>query len=97
MAREIPRQHRVPVNPWTLDQAAVHDHPVAVERVVQETGSSRIRAIVPLPGSTNSSMSAMAGLTPEVSTIVSNAVSIHPVVPRLSAFELRCVAVRLLL
>ncbi len=81
----------VPVNPWTLDQAAVHDHPVAVKRVVQETGSSRIKAIVHCQGSTSFFMSAMAGLTPEVSTIVSNAVSIHPVVPRLSAFKLRCV------
>jgi hypothetical protein len=34
-------------------------------------------------------MSALAGLVPEVKTIVSNAVSIHPVVPRLAHLKLR--------
>jgi hypothetical protein len=28
-----------PPNRWTLDQAAVHDHPVAVRRVLEETGA----------------------------------------------------------
>src|SRR5262245_48172719 len=27
----------LPVNPWTLDQAALHDHPAAVKTVVRET------------------------------------------------------------
>jgi hypothetical protein len=82
----------LPANPWTLDQAAVYDHPVAVKRIVQETGWDRLKAIVQCQGSTSFFMSAMAGLTPEVTTIVSNAVSMHAVVPRLSAIKLRCVA-----
>jgi hypothetical protein len=34
-------------------------------------------------------MSALAGLVPEVKTIVSNAVSLHPIVPRLANLKLR--------
>ena len=34
-------------------------------------------------------MSAVAGLVPEVKTIVANAVSLHPVIPRVSRFKLR--------
>ncbi len=79
----------LPPNPWTLDQAAVFDHPEAVKRVVAETGCDRIKAIVHCQGSTSFFLSALAGLTPQVTTIVSNAVSLHPVVPRLSAFKLR--------
>ncbi len=79
----------LPPNPWTLDQAAVYDHPEAVKRVVAETGCDRIQAIVHCQGSTSFFLSAIAGLTPQVKTIVSNAVALHPVVPRLSAFKLR--------
>lgn len=79
----------LPPNPWTLDQAAVFDHPEAVKRVVAETGCDRIKAIVHCQGSTSLFLSAVAGLTPQVTTIVSNAVSLHPVVPRLSVFKLR--------
>ena len=82
----------LPANPWTLDQAALYDHPAAVKRIVQETGCDRMKALVHCQGSTSFFMSAMAGLTPEVTTIVSNAVSMHPVVPKLSALKLRCVA-----
>jgi hypothetical protein len=81
----------LPRNPWTLDQAAIHDHPAAVRRVVEETGHPRIKALVHCQGSTSFLMAAMAGLVPEVSTIVSNAVSLHPVVPALSTLKLKCV------
>lgn len=77
-------------NPWTLDQAALYDHPVAVKTVVRETGSDRIQAIIHCQGSTSFMMSAVAGLVPEVRTIVSNAVSLHPVVPLWSRVKLRC-------
>jgi len=79
----------LPANSWTLDQAALYDHPAAVKRIVRETGCDRVKALVHCQGSTSFFMSAMAGLTPEVTTIVSNAVSMHPVVPTLSAFKLR--------
>ena len=70
-----------PPNRWTLDQAALFDHPAAVEKVIEETGASSIKAVVHCQGSTSFVMSAVAGLVPQVKTIVSNAVSLHPVVP----------------
>jgi poly(3-hydroxyalkanoate) synthetase len=61
----------LPPNQWTLDQAAVFDHPHAVKRVVEETGHERIKAVVHCQGSTSFFMAAIAGLTPQVTTIVS--------------------------
>jgi pimeloyl-ACP methyl ester carboxylesterase len=78
-------------NPWTLDQAALYDHPAAVKTVARESGSDRIQALIHCQGSTSFMMSAVAGLVPEVKTIVSNAVSLHPVVPLWSRVKLRCV------
>lgn len=69
-----------PPREWTLDQAALYDHPQAVRKIVAETGYDKIKAIIHCQGSTSFSMSALAGLVPEVTTIVSNAVSLHPVV-----------------
>ena len=79
----------LPPSPWTLDQAAVHDHPALVRAVVEHTGADTVKAIVHCQGSTSFAMSAAAGLLPEVSTIVSNAVSLHPRVPGVSAVKLR--------
>lgn len=76
-------------NHWDLDQAALHDHPPAVRKVVQETGQEKIKAVIHCQGSTSFMMSALAGLVPEVETIVSNAVSLHPVIPRWSVAKLR--------
>ena len=39
-------------------------------------------------GSTSFVITALAGLAPEVETVVSSAVSLHPVVPRLSKLKL---------
>ena len=78
----------LPPNLWTLDQAAVYDHPRAVETVVAETRAQTIKAIIHCQGSTSFAMSAVAGLVPQVDTIVTNAVSLHPVVPRWSRFKL---------
>ncbi|WP_333607468.1 hypothetical protein [Arsukibacterium sp.] len=75
-------------NLWTLDQAARYDHPKAVETIVADTGVSRIKAVIHCQGSTSFTMSAIAGLVPAVSTIVTNAVSLHPVVPSWSRFKL---------
>jgi alpha/beta hydrolase fold len=68
-------------NQWTLDKAAAFDHPAAVRTVLEHTGQDRLKAIVHCQGSTSFMMAATAGLLPEVTTIVSNAVSLHPVVP----------------
>ena len=53
-------------NEWTLDQAAIHDHPAAVRKVVEETGAEKVKAIIHCQGSTSFMMSALAGLVPEV-------------------------------
>jgi pimeloyl-ACP methyl ester carboxylesterase len=79
----------LPPNEWTLDQAAIFDHPAAVRTVLEQTGASTLQAVVHCQGSTSFMMSAVAGLLPQVTTILSNAVSLHPVVPRLSALKLR--------
>ena len=73
-----------PPNEWNLDQAAVFDHPATVRAVVAETGISEINAVIHCQGSTSFMMSAMAGLLPQVRTVVSNAVSLHTVVPKFS-------------
>jgi len=78
-----------PPNKWTLDQAALYDHPAAVKRVLEETGAEALKAVVHCQGSTSFMMSAVAGLLPQVTTIVSNAVSLHPIVPRLAAIKQR--------
>ncbi|MES2940670.1 MAG: esterase [Pseudomonadota bacterium] len=69
---------------WTLDDAALHDHPAAVRKVVELTGAPSIKAVVHCQGSTSFMMSAVAGLVPQVDTIVSNAVSLHPQVSWIS-------------
>jgi pimeloyl-ACP methyl ester carboxylesterase len=78
----------VPPNEWTLDQAAAFDHPAAVRTVVRETGCDAINAVIHCQGSTSFMMSAVAGLVPEVRTIVANAVSLHPAVPAFSRVKL---------
>ncbi len=78
----------LPPNSWTLDQAAVYDHPKAVKTVVEQSGADEIQAVIHCQGSTSFMMSAVAGLVPEVKTVVANAVSLHPVVPEWSRFKI---------
>ncbi|MGH9133598.1 MAG: lipase family alpha/beta hydrolase [Ilumatobacteraceae bacterium] len=74
-------------NRWNLDQAAVYDHPALIRAVLAETGADTVKAVVHCQGSTSFAMSAAAGLLPEVTTIVSNAVSLHPRVPGISVVK----------
>ena len=74
--------------PWTLDDAAVYDYPTAVAHILAATGAETLKAIVHCQGSTSFTMAAIAGLLPEVDTVISNAVSLHPVVPALSRFKI---------
>ena len=78
----------IPPNQWTLDQVALYDHPAAVNKVIQETGSSKVKAVIHCQGSTSFMMSIVAGLLPQVQTVVSNAVSLHPIIPRLSRVKM---------
>jgi hypothetical protein len=80
----------LPPNRWTLDQAAVFDHPAAVRTVVDQTGADRVKAVIHCQGSTSFLMSAMAGLVPQVDVIVSNAVSLHTIIPALARFKIAC-------
>lgn len=77
-----------PPNQWDLDQVAINDHPAAVEEVLRVTGAPDLKAIIHCQGSTSFMISAVSGLVPRVRTIVSNAVSLHPVVPGFSDFKL---------
>jgi hypothetical protein len=79
----------LPPTEWTLDQAALYDHPAAVRRVLAETGADRLSAIVHCQGSVSFTMAVAAGLLPQVDTVISSAVSLHPVVPAWSRFKLR--------
>jgi pimeloyl-ACP methyl ester carboxylesterase len=79
----------MPPNKWTLDQAAVFDHPVAVRTVLEDTRADSVKAVIHCQGSTSFMMSAVAGLVPDVETVVSNAVSLHPMVNRLAKAKLR--------
>lgn len=79
----------LPPNEWTLDDAAVHDYPAAVRTVLDRIGANTLKAVIHCQGSTSFMMSAVAGLLPEVTTVISNAVALHPVVPRLSWIKSR--------
>ncbi len=79
----------LPPNEWTLDQAAVYDHPAAVRKVVEETGADEVKAVIHCQGSTSFMMSAVAGLVPEVKTVIANAVSLHTVIPGFSEFKIK--------
>lgn len=76
-------------NEWDLDIVAENDHPAAVEKILAETGKKELKAIIHCQGSTSFMISVAKGLVPQVTTIVSNAVSLHPVVPKWSVFKLR--------
>ncbi|QAT85692.1 hypothetical protein EJ065_4134 [Corallococcus coralloides] len=73
---------------WTLDQAAVLDHPPAIRTVREKTGADKIKAVIHCQGSTSFTMAAVAGLLPEVDLIITNAVSLHPVVPATAKVKL---------
>ena len=73
---------------YTLDQAAVFDHPAAVREIRERTGAESIKALVHCQGSTSFTMSSLAGLVDDVRTVVSNAVSLHPVVTKRSRAKL---------
>jgi len=79
----------LPPTRWTLDQAAVCDHPVAVRTIAEHTGAENIKAVIHCQGSTSFMMAAAAGLLPRVRTIISNAVSLHTIVPSFSQFKIK--------
>jgi hypothetical protein len=77
-----------PANKWDLDVVAKNDHPAAIQKVCEVSGSASCKAIIHCQGSTSFMISAVEGLVPQVKTIVTNAVSLHPVVPSWSRVKL---------
>lgn len=75
-------------NEWDLDQVAMNDHPAAVKKICEITHVHEIKAIIHCQGSTSFMISAALGLVPQVTTIISNAVSLHPVVQKFSNTKL---------
>ncbi|AEV31746.1 hypothetical protein Oweho_0733 [Owenweeksia hongkongensis DSM 17368] len=78
----------LPPTEWDLDVVARNDHPAAVQKVLELTGSKNLKALIHCQGSTSFMISVALGLVPQVTTIVSNAVSLHPKVPGFSRFKL---------
>lgn len=74
---------------WTLDDAAEYDYPAAVRLILGRTGMRSLKAFVHCQGSTSFMISAIAGLVPEVTTIVTNAVSLHTLLPAWSGLKIR--------
>ena len=71
----------LPLNPYTLDQAAMVDHPAAVSAILDtcaaEGGGDGLKAVVHCQGSISFMMAAVAGrIDPRVTHIVSSAVSL---------------------
>jgi len=75
-------------NEWNLDIVAENDHPAAVQEICRRTGYAKIKAVIHCQGSTSFMISALKGLVPQVTTIVTNAVSLHPVVSGASRFKI---------
>ena len=78
----------LPAREYTLDEGAVYDHPAAVAEIRRRTGAEKLKAVVQCQGSTSLTMSAIAGLVPDITTIVTNAVSLYVNVPRASEVKL---------
>jgi hypothetical protein len=78
---------------YSLDEAAAIDHPKAVAEVAASSGSPEVKAIVHCLGSSGFMLALASGrLHTEdfrVTRVVSNAVSLHPIVPRAAEFMLR--------
>jgi hypothetical protein len=74
---------------YTLDDVARFDHPALVATVLNETGAQTLKAVVHCQGSTSFALACAGGLVPEVTDVVSNAVSFHVDVPRLSKLRMK--------
>ena len=74
---------------YTLDEVARFDHPALIAAVLRETGAKTLKAIVHCQGSTSFALACSGGLVPEVTDVVSNAVSFHIDVPRLSKLQMQ--------
>jgi hypothetical protein len=79
----------LPPSMWTLDHGARFDHPAAIKEILKLTGKTELKAVVHCQGSTSFMMAAIAGLVPEVTRVVSNAVSLHVDLTRVSRLRVQ--------
>jgi predicted alpha/beta hydrolase len=66
----------LPAEDYTLDSAAVYDHPAAIRTIRDETGAERLSAVSHCMGSASLALSVVAGLAKPLRTVVSSAVSL---------------------
>jgi hypothetical protein len=78
----------LPARDYTLDHAAVYDHPKAVRTVCDVTGRDELDAVAHCMGSASLTMSVLAGLVPALRRVVSSAVSLHIDLDRRSKLRL---------
>jgi hypothetical protein len=67
----------LPAQDYTLDAAALYDHPAAIRKICDETGAERLSAVAHCMGSASLALSVVAGVANELRTVVSSAVSLH--------------------
>ena len=79
----------LPPREYTLDDAAEHDIPAAVRKVLELTGASDLKAVVHCAGSNAFFMAMAEGRLPDVSAVVSSQVALHLVVPPMSTLKAR--------
>lgn len=73
---------------YTLDDAAVHDFPAAVAKILDVTGKETLKAVVHCQGSHAFTMSIASGLLPQVTRVVANSTAMTPAVRRAAAVKL---------
>jgi pimeloyl-ACP methyl ester carboxylesterase len=74
--------------PWTIEDVAREDIPQAIEQVATVT-QRPVKIVAHCIGAITTMRAAIKGQLPDVTTIVTNAVSLHPVVPRASYIRMR--------
>jgi predicted alpha/beta hydrolase len=76
---------------YNYDEAAIFDHPAAVQRVCAETGADEIAVLAHCAGASGFMMSFLAGLVPQAKRIVFSGTGLHPMVSRRARFKQRTV------
>jgi len=76
-----------PPRRWSLDEAAAFDHPAAIATVVRESGRDDVRVLAHCLGSASYTIAVVAGLVPQVRTMLCSAIALHPVVPRMAQLK----------
>jgi hypothetical protein len=80
----------LPPDRYTLDEAALFDHPAAIDRVLELSGQQSLRVLCHCQGSTSFMITYLAGLLGDrVDRVVSSAVSLHPIVPRRARWKMQ--------